>query len=102
MSVETLQSTCVSESGLGCPEIPTETSMLTITSFTGGLPTSLDSLLTKKRRLGSILTIQPNGAGEPLIRVQLVSTIAAAEAGVRIQPVDFNVSTNPRQWEVVG
>lgn len=102
MSAETLQATCISESGTGCEETPTEETMITITSFTGGLSTSLDSLRTSNRRLKSIITIQPNGVGNQLVRVQLIQTIAAAEDGVRIRPLDYNETTNPRQWEVVG
>lgn len=101
-SVETLVATCISESGHGCASTPDEDSMLTITSFTGGLVTSLDYLKTTNRRLNSVLTIQPNGPTEPLVRVQLVETLAAASPGVRIYPLDRIVATNPRAWEVVG
>jgi hypothetical protein len=100
--VETLIAPCVSESGTACVLPATTDTMINITSFTGGLATSLDSLLTPNRRLNSLVRIQPGGPGFQLITVQLLETTAAAETGVRIRPLDYNASTNPRQWEVVA
>lgn len=102
MYVQTLQPTQVYENDP--PQMPSylSASRLDITSFTGGLVTSLDALSTKYRTLRSVLTIQPNGPGTQLIRVQLVETTLPAELGYRITPLDYDAVTNPRQWEVVG
>lgn len=75
---------------------------LDLTSFTGGTATCLDSLATATLVLNSILTIQPGGPGNALVRVQLITSTAIPIAGVIIRPVDYNAVTNPRQWYVVG
>lgn len=73
-----------------------------IQNFTGGVAGCLDYLPTTGLSLNSILTIQPGGPQQGLVRVQICASTAAAIAGVIIRPLDYNAGTNARQWYVVG
>lgn len=77
-------------------------SRLDITSFEGGLSTSLDSVYIEPFKVGALLQIQVGGAPNPVSIVQKVQSTALPVVNLIIRPPDYNAVTNPYQWYVIA
>jgi len=77
-------------------------SRLDITSLTGGLSTSLDSVYIAQYPVGAILQIQVNGAPNPISMAQKVQSTATPDGISIIRPPDYDPVTNPYQWYIIA
>lgn len=77
-------------------------SRLDITSLTGGLSTSLDSIYIAQYPEKAILQIQVSGPPNPVSLAQKVASTAIADGISIIRPPDYNAITNPYQWYIIA
>lgn len=75
---------------------------LNLTSFEGGLSTSLDMLAISAFNVGSLVYMQFGGPSNPVNVVQKTASTAAPVPASIVRPPDYDATTNPYQWYVIG